>query len=561
MLKYQNLVPLLDAQVAIILPRQVLDRARPDCGAFINPGEGIAGSDCLSTVTSLGFAYLLKDSRHYQSREVLDRILLAAEYVRTARRPSGRVDLIVTNFDCAPTTAFVVQAIAPVVKAARKAEAEGDKGGGEMAEVLGEFIRTAAPGMASGGFHTPNHRWVLVSALSQALELFPELDVLDTIEAYLAETIDINADGEYSERSTGVYNAVCNRSLRLAAAALGRPELLEPVRRNLDFSYYLLHADGTVVTSISRRHDRGKRIVPVNLADSYYALGRQDKNGFYVTVADWLFDLSNGGLPWTLQPFVEHPEWRVDELERTPLPERYSKVYPASGLWRVRQGALSATAAAGITAPFSLHYGQAQLTAVKLSSTYFATGQFIGEDFRAQDGRVRMHHYGKNLHYKEKDYDRPVYWLPLAEKVDAANWQEVRGRRETFTLLPLEVDLEIQEVERGFDLHITTSGGLDNIPFQIECVFAPGGEFEFDSGVVQGTAGNTAFLKVGYATYRVGTDAISVGPGALAHRMWHMRNSEPSPESFRMLITLVTPVDRVLEIRCGTWSAATQSIV
>ena len=99
----------------------------------------------------------------------------------------------------------MVQAIAPVVFAARQ-QATDDEGAAEIAVALGDLIQTAAPGMAAGGFHTPNHRWVLVAALAQAQALYPELEVSATVDAYLDESIDINADGEYSERSTGVYN-------------------------------------------------------------------------------------------------------------------------------------------------------------------------------------------------------------------------------------------------------------------------------------------------------------------------------------------------------------------
>ena len=132
------------------------------------------------------------------------------------------------------------------------------------------------------------------------------------------------------------------------------------------------------------------------------------------------------------------------------MPERYSRVYPASGLWRVRQGAVSATAAAGLTAPFSVVCGQAELAAVKISSTYFATGQFIGEEFAAAGKGVRMQHKGRNLIYPEKDYVGGIYWLPIAEQVNADNWQEVRGRRETYELPPLEVELHAEEVRRWF---------------------------------------------------------------------------------------------------------------
>ena len=151
--------------------------------------------------------------------------------------------------------------------------------------------------------------------------------------------------------------------------------------------------------------------------------------------------------------------------------------------------------------------------------------------------------------------------MPIEAEVNAANWQEVRGRRRTFTLPPLEVDLEVREVAKGFDLHITTSNGLEGVPFQIECVFEPGGELALESGLIQAMDDHTVFLKKGHAVYRVGEDAISVGPGALEHRMWHMRNSEPAPQAFRLLIALMTPVDRVLEVWGGAWSPAVRGLL
>ena len=553
MIAYAPLVGELDRQVVSVLARQVLDAESPYCGGFMD-GDRLVGSQSISAVASLGYAYLLAESRHYRSEQLLERILLAAEFARRHRKPSGCFDLLTTNFDSAPDTGFVVQAIAPVVFAAREQAAD-DAGAAAIAEALGELIRTGAPGMVAGGFHTPNHRWVLVAALAQAQALYPELEVSATVDAYLGEGIDINADGEYSERSTGVYNAVVNRSLIRAAQVLARPDLLEPVRRNLDLSYHLLHADATAVTSISTRQDRDTRAVPTGLADGYHALAHLDDNGLYAAVADWLVAHGGSGLV-CLPNYVLHPEWRTTCIERTPLPERYSRVYPASGLWRVRRGAVSATAAAGLTAPFSVVCGQAELAAVKISSTYFATGQFVGEEFAEADKGVRMQHKGRNRIYPEKDYVGGIYWLPIAEQVDADNWREVRGRRATYELPPLEVELHAEEVTGGFDLHIRTAGGVDGVPFQIEGVFEPGGTLEMDSALVEGRAGHTVFLKAGYALYRVGNDAIRLGPGAMEHTMWRMRNSEIDEGRLRVLIALRTPVARTLEIRCGQWSDA-----
>ena len=547
----------LDAQVDASMLEQVTDPARPDRGGFVSPADGMAGSISVTRATSLAYAYLLEGSRHFRSPQLVERIELVAEYGRRSRRPSGCFDLIVANFDSAPDTAFLVKGMAPTVRRAREAAEAGDEGAARIAQVLGELIHTAAPGIAAGGFHTPNHRWVIVAALSQAQALFPDLKVADTIEAYLAEGIDINEDGQYTERSTSVYNAVCNRALRIAARELDRPELLEHVRRNLDLSYHLTHSDATVVTAISTRQDRAQRVVPDRLIDSYYAMARLDRNGFYAAVADWLAAHGKGEVPWVLHPFLEHPEWRFDDLPREPLPEDYRKAYPASGLLRVRRGRMSATALSGLTTPFSLKMGKAELASVKLAGSYFGTGQFKGKAVYVGEDRMHVRHEGKGW-----VHDTPGYYHPMGRPVPQDELRETRPVRRHTPVPPLVIDLEIREVTNGFDLRVTTpESGMDGVPIQIECDFVPGGELDLSGGALQGITGQTVLLRSGHAVYHIGRDAVSVGPGCGAHRMWQMRDSEKTPEAVRVLITHVTPVDTVLEIRYGAWSTATGGMV
>jgi len=565
---YRQLVAAFDRGIPALAARQIDAVGQAEDGGFLGP-DGLAGPNQVSSAATYGYAYLLPESRHWGDQGLVERIERAAAWGRRRRTAGGRFDLLSTNFDSSPDTGFTIQALAPVVRAARRAAVTGDTGAGRIAKALGELIHTATPGMVEGGFHTPNHRWVLVSALSMAVELFPELHVqaMPTIDAYLAETIDVNADGEFIERSTSVYNPVVDRALRLAAESLERWDLLEPVRANLEMSYHLMHADATVVTSISNRQDRGARVVPSGLADSYYALARRDGNGRFAAIADWLMEMSGRVGTWELEPFLTHPQWRDDgDITRQELPTAYRKYYPAARLWRVRREGTSATLAEGLDTPFSLRHGAAELSAVRVSSTYFATGRFVGCDMVPIDGDAgaRLHHAGANTLYPEKAYDRPIYWLPIGDgtKVDAGNWQEVRGSRDTFELPPMAIDIEVRETGAGpmdcaaFDLRVTTSGGVDGVPMQIELLFEPGGSIEVEGAILEAHAGTTMFLKKGHAIFRVGDDLITVGPGHCAHTTWKMHNSPGAPEAFRLLVTLLSPVDHTLHIRTGRFNAS-----
>ena len=547
-ISYESLISLLDEQIEDLLPRQITDTSHPEKGGFVSPQEGMAGGAQLGCVQSLAYGWLCDSSNYHGSQEILDRLILAAGFLRSVRRPSGRYDLITTNWDCGPYTGFVIQAAATFVGAARRTTLSGAS---DIEEHWGEVIRSAARGMATGGFHTPNHRWVLTSALAQSQSLYPDLHLGSTIDAYLAETIDINPDGEYTERSTAVYNAICNRSLRLTAEHHDRADLLDAVRRNLDASYHLLHSDGTVVTSLSNRQDQGQRVVPVGMIDSYYTLARLDGNGFYASIADWLASFRREAR-WALEPFIAHPEWREDNLERAPLPTSYSHWMPVSGVWRVRRHNTSVTIAKGISTPVSVRRGEIEV-GIKVCATYFARAQFKAD-------RLEETTNGARLVYEGGRHKPPGYYHPVNREVTMEDYSAVMLERDFTAYARLEMTLDVEEVGNRFDLRLRTSEPFDNIPLEILFVLSPGGTLHSDSLVAEGIAGQTAFLSDGFATYHIGNDAISFGPGSNRHRMRDMRGSEPEPTAFRVLTTYRSPVDQTIQVRAGTWSEATESI-
>ena len=560
MYAYHHILRGQEDRIRLSYAHQVLDENRPDHGAFLSERSGghpnaDHGSNASHLATAC-YVFFAEGSTLEGDEELYERICLAIGFQRRWQRPTGLIDLVSINWESPPDTGFTTQLLSPVVDVARRKAAEGDDRALEIADSLGEYVRTAAQGMIGRGFHTPNHRWVVCSGLSQAMTLFPDLPGRDYVDSILAETIDINDDGEFTERSTGVYNAVCNRSLRFMANNLGKPELLDPVRKNLDIMAHLFHADGTVVTSISNRQDRGQRVVPVSIADSFFDMAQRDGNGEWAGIADRLVggDTDLPHSPWLLQPFMQDLEYREESLERRPPPDDFTTIYPTSGLWRVRRGKLSATAATGNRTAFSVRYGDINLKSLKISGTYMSTTNLVADTLESIPGGIRLIQRGENRR-------TPGYELPLGKPVPLGEYGNLRGTRDRWTLPVIDLLLDICEEDNGFDLRLKTEGGLDRVPIEIECTFEGPGEWETDNQVIQVENGQTAILKSNFGTFHSRQEGIRIGPGSGAHRTWQMRSSDPDLGSFRVLITLQTPVDHAFEIRYGEWSLATGELL
>ena len=551
---YRTLVARLDDQVRRSFRRQVLDGSRPDDGAFYSDHPDVEHWMTAAHDTSLaGYALLCEDSVHFDDDALLDRVLRAIAYQRRCQNPTGLVDLQSTNWDSAPDTAFTLLHLLPLLAVADR-QSEADMGKAKViADELSDYVLPAAKGIIGRGFHTANHRWVVAAALAMSMNRFPEVQAGEYLENILAETIDMNADGEYTERSTGIYNAVCDRSLRYLADALGKPEYLDYVRRNLNMMVRLLHDDWTVVTGLSVRDDHGQRVVPSFMADSFYDMARRDGNGVWATVADELIDRADD-LTWLMQPFMLNPDYREESVERLPVPGEFVAGFPTARIWRVRRGKLSATAAAGTTTAFELKYGEAHLKAVKVCGSYFGIAQFSGETYREVDGGVEMTHV-------TAAHRRPSYDLPLGRPVPWGTFNDVAAERDTWPLEPFTVTLGVREAKGGFDVSVRTEGGVARVPFQIEFCFDGPGHWETSDCAVEAANGQTAILKAGTGTFRRGLDAISISPGAAAHRAWHMRGNEPEPGVFRALLTYRSPVDAVVHVRYGDWSVADSAII
>jgi len=541
----------LDAHVRRLLPHQTLDPASPDDGTFVLPGVGMPTADHTTggaATLSLCYALLLDGSALRGDGELLDRAIAAIEALRRLQRPTGLIDLPKVDFDSPPDTAFMVQAACPVLELARHQAAGGDEAARRIADALQPFIASAAAGIVGRGFRTPNHRWVICSALAQAMSLLPDLDALPYVESILAEGIDINREGVYSERSAGIYDTVCNRALRKIAHHLDRPWLLDHVRANLDFCIAMLETDGSVLTAISRRQDHDMSVVPGGMVDSLFDMAIRDGRGDWARAADLIFDAvpQDKHRLWFVELFASNPAYQTLQVSRQPLHEQVDRFLPQTGLWRVRERETSFAVVSDSEGVLTVRRGRVALKRVGIRGSYFHRSVFKGETMERTDAGVRMQ-------YRAKGHGQPGWDLPLgraAEFDDPAAFYEIaRTRRDHWPLPDLGIDLSIDRVTDGLDLHVETAGGYDRIPFVVEFLFEAQGRCRSAGFTGPVRPGQTLLLTEGEAALECDGDTIVVGPGENQHALAAMLNTKSPGTAFRVQIPLVTPVDFTATIR------------
>jgi hypothetical protein len=510
-----------DESVDRLLRAQITDTASRFAGTLEDASglhsPGAAGG----LLTACATAFLQPASKHYRAPLLLERSRLAAAFLERAQTPDGNIDLLVTNFNSPPDTGFVVHGVGSAACLAHRA------GSREWLDIMEPFLRRAGRGMARGGVHTPNHRWVVSSALAQIHEVFPDPAYLRRIDQWLAEGIDIDADGQFTERSTGVYNAICDRSFTVLAAKLNRPALLDPVRRNLDAMMYLLHPGFEVVTEISRRQDQYERrdMAPYWFPLQY--LAAHDRNGRYAAIANRFPAAAS------LTALMEYPELQQD-VPTAAVPDDYVKMLPALEALRIRHGALSATVLLRNDSHFlGFRRGDAVINAVRFASAFFGKGQFIPSEWK-QDGDGYLLSQQLQAGYYQP-FDPP-------RRVAAGEWGGVRESRRQSEICRLTQSARISETKTGLRLRLRADG-TRNVPVAVEIALREGGKLE---GCIE--VNGSWILASGFATYRVGNDVVRFGPGLREHSYTQVRGAETPVPGTRVYLCGYTPFEREIEL-------------
>lgn len=516
-----------DAVVRTLLATQDTDSGSPWRGSVVDRfGLHTAGS-AAGLIEAMASSFLHARSAFHGDDRLLARIGLAAGFLERGQSPQGNIDLLVTNFNSPPDTGFVVHHVATAAAIGRQLGAD------DLPRLLEPFLVKAAHGMATGGIHTPNHRWVVCSALAQVHALFPDDRYVRRIDQWLAEGIDIDADGQFLERSTLTYNVVSDRALVVTAAKLGRPELLDPVRRNLRALTWLLHADGEVVTEISRRQDQYARGTVSGYWFPLTYMAVRDGDGQFSALARTA--AVDGE---RLSALLEYPELASPLPPAAPLPDDFEKTFHDLAITRIRRGLTSATLLlGGCSRLFTLRHGSAVVEGVRMASAFFGKGQFVPDSAEKRDG---------TWHYRQV-LEAP-YYQPLAEPVAPQMWAEARARRRQTEVCRLEQTAAISETEHGFEVRLTATG-TSGVPVAVEIGLREGGEL-LGCRALPGEDG-VHVLEEGTAVYRAGDQRIRFGKGVAPHIYTEVRGAEPRLSKVSVYVTGFTPFDHTLVFDCA----------
>lgn len=283
-------------------------------------------------------------------------------------------------------------------------DAQGAPGPADVAGRLRAVAERSVEALLVGGVHTPNHRWELSAALAGLHRLTGDPRLVDRVDEWLAEGVDIDADGFYSERSPNYAAYVSNPSLLTLARLLDRPALLEPVRASLRSLVPLVDDDGEVVSVHSRRQDQRETFRVRSFAGQLRRFAVADGDGALARLAALAC-----GDP-RLEASRELTDGLVDPVRLAPLPAATPAtdglvVLPTVGLVRHRVGPAVGTVfggsdhartrriASGLANSATLvqhRRGAARLHALRVAPAFFDTGAFRPDGLAVDGDRVRL---------------------------------------------------------------------------------------------------------------------------------------------------------------------------
>jgi len=536
--RYRAILRAAESFVKNALAVQVTNDSDPDFGGFKCPDllvcEPWATANVFTTMTILFFN---QDSQFYRSSELFQRMKIALRFINRSQYEDGTMDAYFSGeMKAASNVAFAIHSLVKAYKLFHK-----EATNGEMLELLESFLRKGAQALISRPVFATNQRWVAASALVEFDKLFLDHSAVVKAEDYLADSIDINHDGLYSERSA-TYGMVSNAMLLNIAKKLNKPYLIEHVRRNLNFNLYHFCFNGEVVTEYSLRPE-SESGMPQGYG-VWKEMSIMDHNGYYASAGDMVLDIylsnirdgyaryeinSSGpsfGRECSSRLFATssigelllvEDEFNNDAISRLPLPSNYRKVFADSNVVRINNGRMTATIMGNNRNLLAFHNGQAIIDSFQIRYMYHGCRDFLP----------------KKLEVAARSY-------MLRDWFNQWEAGPTRARTE-----PVEVDLRILTEfiprENGLDIDISTSG-QKGVPLLLEFGIRKQGTLSLGSRQYDLNTVDMVSMDGEDAVIRAGDDRIVIRGGVVQHRINSCYDGYAnSPRTTGLMVMPITP--------------------
>jgi hypothetical protein len=524
-----------DADIEPLLLKQISDLGTRWDGGVKDKYEVPNAHTTMNFVIKLCSAYATPYSKFYQSDRLKKAVTKAMRCIVEVQHEDGTIDLHSTNFHSTPDTAFFVNYLSPIYETLKNLN---QAGLGNLIRYFEIFLKKASKCLLVGGAHTANHRWVICSALARVNSFFPSPSLIDRINVWLKEGIDLDPDGQFSERSVGSYSPVCDEMFITMGRLLNRDDLLDVARKNLDMTLYYIQPGGEVLTDASGRQDSDRISDIAGYYYSYLYFSHRDKNPVYTAVCDFIENNLTHKLTRFIPYILESQSLRNKRVPATQFPDQYFKRFKYSGVFRIRNSEFDVSIIENNPTFFSLIKGSAVLQSLRLGTTFFGSrGQFTAENAEFNNNQIIL---TKSIKHG--------YFQPFPEEKIVGDGVYNKMPREQRTLSePQVINYKItittsdQKIQVAFEVT-----GTDHVLVSLEMNFRKGGKL---FGVISDqNRSDSYFLKEGWGTYTKDDSVITFGPGKIEHQWGTMRGMHEKPYGNTVYINGHTPFKHTLEI-------------
>lgn len=549
---YRDSLKIYEASFQSELRNQIHDPEDPYYGKFVYE-SGLPEPGVIFGLTERAVSlYLCKDSVYYKKKEVLEYIRLLYLSSDDCIHEDGTNDLLVSNYR--QPEYFGIPGICNAYRL-MSALPNKTKEEAEITEMIYDLAKRISGGLLASGFHTPNHRWVHTAALYMMYNTLHEKDerFIELAKKYLAEKIDIDENGEFSERSAGMYSAISDRALCTIAIEAQMPELFALVKRNLRLVYRFIEKGSLIFTQNSRRKDKGE--VGSNTLFDFQSYSDICLTAYaethdleFLQILKSAMDKRIGNEP-IYSPFriyMLYPELQtlsVDLSSLPPIEEEFHMFLPQSGIVRVKEKGIVYSILSRNPDFLHITVGEISISA-RICSSFFAKAQFLPDEIeKTGDGTYRM------TFCTWADYKLPFDEPPAGSE---NYWSMDYKSRKSISRCDYGYTVDLTFTEKGLRLRVQTHG-TEKVPFKLEIAVTPGVHVRAGTAMTVGNAGEFLCATEGDVNFcNFGGDSLTV-KNVFAKHFYHkeMRGSIPSPKNkYLLYLTDFAPVDRTVEFVC-----------